>query len=357
MEKRMGLTELPEIPKTLEEFRYYFNEKGQLRHKVTQEPFAFNYYKNALDWNHRRYEALNHIITQHVYGLLEKECNLTRIWFPVAATEHTPRSFFYMSEGALANPATLIVLLQDRGVIRAGQWSQQAIIHDCLNSGTQIPFIKYALKEHCGVIVLNPNDNFLEIKAEDSDAVNVLVKVEDNAFPESKAEARVKKEAPQVLKKHSSSPEEHTMYIWDYFIANCAAKNVAFVTHGYGGLAFVDLLIQRTQEVELKVFAVAFIASVHNVQHQGADHEVQSWIHKHCRSWVLSSVPINRPVPFLNTDCPRVSAGTERPELAPWLCLNYIFKFLRKVLKDQKPEALSRSPIATRSFTKKNTEL
>uniref|UniRef100_A0A8C0X4L3 Arb2 domain-containing protein n=1 Tax=Castor canadensis TaxID=51338 RepID=A0A8C0X4L3_CASCN len=47
-----------DFPDTLEGFEYAFNEKGQLRHIKTGEPFVFNYREDLHRWNQKRYEAL-----------------------------------------------------------------------------------------------------------------------------------------------------------------------------------------------------------------------------------------------------------------------------------------------------------
>uniref|UniRef100_H3BAL8 ARB2 cotranscriptional regulator A n=1 Tax=Latimeria chalumnae TaxID=7897 RepID=H3BAL8_LATCH len=135
-----------EFPDTLEGFEYAFNEKGQLRHTVTGEPFVFNYREDLHRWNQKRYEALGQIITQHVYDLLENECKLKKIYLPIDATKEEPKTFIFMSEDALTNPDKLIVLVHGSGAVRAGQWARRLIINEDLNSGTQIPFIKRAVE-------------------------------------------------------------------------------------------------------------------------------------------------------------------------------------------------------------------
>uniref|UniRef100_A0A8C5X683 Arb2 domain-containing protein n=1 Tax=Malurus cyaneus samueli TaxID=2593467 RepID=A0A8C5X683_9PASS len=260
-----------------EDLKYDFNIKGELRHLDTNESFVFNYYKNGLEQNHKRYEVLGHFITQYVYELLERVCMLQKVYIPTDATEDEPRSFFFMSKNALTSSSSLIILLQDKGVFCAGQWGRRTIVNEGLRHGTQIPFIKMAL----------------------------------------------------------SSPEEHTMYVWDHFIAKSAARNVAFIAHGYGGLVFVDLLVQRKCEVMNKVYSVAFIDSTHNMQHQSRhDLEIQEWIQQHCREWVSNSKPLNKTVGFLmRVSCPIFSAGTEKYDLAPSCCLQAIFKYLKSMLK------------------------
>ncbi|KFQ17632.1 Putative protein FAM172B, partial [Merops nubicus] len=303
---------------------YDFNIKGELRHLDTNEPFVFNHYKNAPEQNHKRYQVLGHLITQYVYSLLERVCMLQKVYIPTDAKEDEPRSFFFMSKNALTSSSSLTVLLQDRGVFCAGQWGHRIIVNEGLLHGTQIPFIQTALQSHQGVIVLNPNDTFIHLKAEK----------ERLSFPAREA-ATSTRSAWWMPERGRGSPEEHTMYVWEHFISKSAAENVAFIAHGYGGLVFVDLLVQRTQEVMSKVYAAALIDSAHNAQHQARGQpEIQQWVQKHCRQWVASSKPLDKAVGSLvRMNCPTVSAGTEKYGLAPSCCLQSIFKYLKSTLR------------------------
>lgn len=335
--------ELTEGSEYREELKYDFNIKGELRHLDTNESFVFNYYKNGHEQNHKRYKALGHFITQYVYELLERVCMLQKVYIPTDATEDEPRSFFFMSKNALTSSSSLIILLQDRGVFCAGQWGQRTIVSEGLRHGTQIPFIKMALQRHWEVIVLNPNDNFTDLNTE---------KERSSAREEALTFTQA---VLWIPKRGSSSPEEHTMYVWDHFIAKSAASHVAFIAHGYGGLVFVDLLVQRKHEVMNKVFSVAFIDSTHNMHHQcGHDPEIQEWIQKYCREWVSNSKPLNKTVSFLmRVSCPAFSAGTEKYGLAPFCCLQAVFNFLKFRLKAKITTALRNSPVVTRSSTRK----
>nr|XP_021397066.1 putative protein FAM172B [Lonchura striata domestica] len=341
----LSLRKLTEGSEYQEELNYDFNIKGELRHLDTNESFVFNYYKNEHEQNHKRYEVLGHFITQYVYELLERVCMLHKVYIPTDATEDEPRSFFFMSKDALTSSSSLIILLQDRGVFCAGQWGRRAIVSEGLKHGTQMPFIKMALQNHWEVIVLNPNDNFTDLNAE------------KKRFAARKEALTFTQSACWIPKRGSSSPEEHTVYVWDHFIAKSAARNVAFIAHGYGGLVFVDLLVQRKCEVMNKVYCVAFIDSTHNVQHQSRhDPEIQEWIHKNCQEWVSNSKPLNKTVHFLmRANCPTFSAGTEKYSLAPSCCLQSIFKYLKTMLKAKIATALRNSPAATRSSTRKKT--
>ncbi|XP_027750575.1 putative protein FAM172B isoform X1 [Empidonax traillii] len=343
IQHELSLRKLIEGSEYQEDLNYDFNIKGELRHLDTNESFAFNYYKSGFEQNHKRYEVLGHFITQYVYELLERVCMLQKVYIPTDATEDEPRSFFFMSKNALTSSSSLIILLQDRGVFRAGQWGQKTIVSEGLSHGTQIPFIKMALQSCWEVIVLNPNDNFTDLKTEKQ---HFSTREEAVTFTQS---------VWWIPKRGSSSPEEHTMYVWDHFISKSAAKNVAFIAHGYGGLVFVDLLVQRKCEVMNKVFSVAFIDSVHDTQHQTRNNpQIQDWILKWCREWVSNSKPLNKTVDFLlRINCPTVSAGTEKCGLAPSCCLHAIFKYLKSSLKAKTVTAFRQSPVETRSSTRK----
>ncbi|XP_071658733.1 cotranscriptional regulator ARB2A isoform X4 [Patagioenas fasciata] len=248
-----------EFPDTLEGFEYVFNEKGQLRHIKTGEPFVFNYREDLHRWNQKRYEALGEIITKYVYELLQKECHLKKVTLPVDATESEPKSFIFMSEDALTNPDKLLVLIHGNGVVRAGQWARRLIINEDLDSGTQIPYIKRATEESYGVIVLNPNENYIEVE---KTKAQVQPSSDSSDEPAEKRERKEKiqketkkrrdfyekyrnpqkeKETTQMYIRDNGSPEEHAIYVWDHFISQSAAENVFFVAHSYGGLAFVEL--------------------------------------------------------------------------------------------------------------------
>ncbi|KAM9320463.1 putative protein ARB2BP [Gastrophryne carolinensis] len=353
MEGLMKFKESVEIPQHFEDLQYYFNAQGELRHVVTNNPFNYNYYKNEYDRNHKRYKIIGDMITLYVFELLEKDCNLQRITLPLDATEDEPQSFFFMSKELPSMQTNLFVLLQDRGVIRAGQWGQKVIFHHSLQKGTQIPYIKAALGNNGSVIVLNPNDNFVEMKEEPL----TLVKTEEESCPidtRDKAQFTAPRQKIIVPKRCCSSPEEHTSYVWDHFISKSGARNISFIVHGYGGLVFMDLLCKKSKEVMSKVSAVAFIDSRHHSQHQARTQpEIQTWLRLHGRSWVISSKPLDRPTGSLRQlDCPKVSAGTENHELAPSVALQSVFRFLSRSTKSRRSLVPTAHTMITRSSTR-----
>ncbi|KAM6965618.1 cotranscriptional regulator ARB2A homolog [Aplochiton taeniatus] len=342
------------FPRTLEEFEYAFNEQGQLRHTTTGEAFVFNAREDLHRWNQKRYEALGEIITEHVYELLEKRCNMTKEIVPVDASEDEPTSFIYLSPDALSNPSCLLVLIQGGGVVRAGQWARRLIINQDLDSGTQIPFITHAMQEGYGVVVLNPNENHLELERPDGAPPSPSPPSPTDEPPAEKRERKDDKEGrkkrdfyekyrnpqkeretDQIPIRENSSPEEHVLYVWDHFVSKAAAKNVLVMAHSYGGLAFVELMTHREAQVKSRVCAVALTDSVHNIWLQEASKGVQDWMQQHCRNWVSSPEPLDTPMEPMLPDCPRVSAGTERHELTSWRSFHSIFTFFSEALEAQ----------------------
>ncbi|XP_008417145.1 cotranscriptional regulator ARB2A homolog [Poecilia reticulata] len=362
------------FPKTLEEFEYAFNENGQLRHIQTGEPFVFNAREDLHRWNQKRYEALGEIITKYVYELLEKKCNLTKAFLPVDATDDEPRSFIYLSTDALTNPNKLLVLIQGSGVVRAGQWARRLIINQDLDSGTQIPFIMKAMEEDYGVMVLNPNENYLEVEkpAKDSPINSPAEPSEEPAEKRERKDEQESKKKREFYEKYrnpqketeteripireNTSSEEHVLYVWDHFVSKAAAKNVFIIAHSYGGLSFVELMNQREMQVKNRVCAVALTDSAHNIWHQETSKGTQDWMQQCCCNWVSSPEPLDTQLEPMLPDCPRVSAGTERHELTSWMSFESIFRFFNEVLKTKEEEEAEENAnvVTTRSGSLKN---
>uniref|UniRef100_A0A4X2LMD4 ARB2 cotranscriptional regulator A n=1 Tax=Vombatus ursinus TaxID=29139 RepID=A0A4X2LMD4_VOMUR len=248
-----------EFPDTLEGFEYAFNEKGQLRHITTGEPFVFNAREDLHRWNQKRYEALG----EEGYGV--------------------------------------IVLNPNENYIEVEKTKSQVQLS---SDGSDEPAEKRERKDK----------NFKEVKKR-------------RDFYEKYRNPQKEKEMIPLYIRDNGCPEEHLIYVWDHFITHSAAENTFFVAHSYGGLAFVELMIQREADVKNKVTAVALTDSVHNVWHQEAGKTIREWMRENCCNWVSSSEPLDTSVESMLPDCPRVSAGTERHELTSWKSLPSIFKF------------------------------
>ncbi|XP_051806382.1 cotranscriptional regulator FAM172A homolog isoform X2 [Acanthochromis polyacanthus] len=322
------------FPKTLEEFEYAFNEYGQLRHIKTGKPFVFNAREDLHRWNQKRYEALGEIITQYVYELLEKKCNMTKAILPVDAAEDEPTSFIYLSPDALSNPSKLLVLIQGSGVVRAGQWARRLIINQDLDSGTQIPFINRAMEEGYGVMVLNPNENYLEVE-KPAKFSPLPSPTEPSDEPAEKRERKDDKEGKKKREFYEKyrNPQKET-----------ETERIPIRMN------------QREMQVKNRVCAVALTDSAHNIWLQETSKSTQDWMQQHCCNWVSSPEPLDTPLDPMLPDCPRVSAGTERHELTSWMSFTSIFRFFGEVLEakeDEEAEETSNT-VTTRSSSLKN---
>uniref|UniRef100_A0A673U7B0 Uncharacterized protein n=1 Tax=Suricata suricatta TaxID=37032 RepID=A0A673U7B0_SURSU len=198
----------------------------------------------------------------------------------------------------------------------------------------QIPCIQMALQAHYEVIVLNPNDNFIDLNIEKEWKGLKTQNKGSSSLKMVSAENFLGMQPLQCIPKRcSNTPEEHMTE----------------------GLVFMDLLVHRKWEVMNKVYAVALIDSEHHVGHQlGSDVQLLAWIKHHCREWVTSPKPLDKPAAtVLKQEFPMVSAGTEKHNLAPSSSLQSIFKYLKKALKAKTTINFPRVPIVTRSSTKR----
>ncbi|XP_052370718.1 cotranscriptional regulator FAM172A homolog [Oncorhynchus keta] len=316
-------------------FPYRFTSDGRLCHRVTQEPFMFQRSCDP-DAAQREDQALCLHVTQHVHSLLEEQLHLFRLYLPPLSKEvdlpppslskevYLPppaepqgqgdhrvyfsphrgapsQGYVYLSPGALESPATLLVVVQDRGTMRCGLWSWRAAASRGLERGSMIPYVKRVLEEGSSVLLMNPNQGG----------------------------------------GVGETPEEHVHRVWDLLVSRCVSRRVVVVAHGYGGLAFVDLLCRRPQQVVGQVWAAAFLDSSHSLWHQPLDVVGREWLRTRSRRWVLSSKPLNQPVGSLKAGCPQMSAGTQSHDAAPSVCMESVFRFFSKTLSPKPPTTFS----------------
>ncbi|XP_075209700.1 cotranscriptional regulator FAM172A homolog [Chanos chanos] len=276
-------------PKIQSDFPYYFTEDGHLIHRDTKEPYVFTFRLQDVQRTEKNHLALCHYITQSVYNMLEDLYQLHRVYLSHNRQADPQCGFVYMSPGALEHPGTLLILIQDWGTVHCGVWSWRAVAHEGLERGSQIPYVRRALRESCAVLLMNPNQGGL-------------------------------------------SPEEHVRAVWDVLVARSVAERVGVVTHGYGGLAFVNLLCQRPEEVQRRVWAAAFLDSSHSLWHQPLGPASRDWLKAHSRRWVLSTKPLNRSVSSLRAGCLQMSAGTQSHDMVPAVCMESVFRFFAKLM-------------------------
>ncbi|GAB6028345.1 hypothetical protein CHUAL_002516 [Chamberlinius hualienensis] len=292
-----------EFPNTLQEFGYHFNEEGRLCDIKTGQPFDFKVSEDHT-YNQKRYEAIGEIITNHIYELLETRCGLKKLYVPIDRQNTEPQTFIFHSEDAYTNPDKLLLLIHGSGVVRAGQWARRLIMNDCLDSGTQIPFIEEALKQGYGVVVLNSNDNSV-----------------------------VDETGKRLKIRGSEDPSVHVKYVWKHLVKTAAARNIAIIAHSYGGVCTIDLVKKYYDEMKNRVFAIAFTDSVHDLAYQSPSKHSIEWLLKVARNWIGSPEPLDTPISYSRkVDIPLVSAGDKRHEMTSWSSFKSVFNFLSEQL-------------------------
>lgn len=288
------------FPKSIEGFGYKFNEQGRLRKldkqtgEITENPFEFNVSTDS-SYNQRHYEALGETITHYVYDLLESE-GLRRLPLP---KDENNASFIFCTEN-VDSADKLIILIHGSGVVRAGQWARSLIINDCLDSGTQIPYIKKATQLGYGVYVLNTNDN------------HRVVDGNKQSIP------------------GSSSPQEHANTFWNNYISESRAQKIAIVAHSFGGIVTMSLASQFEEDFLNRVFAIGLTDSVHGKIPRAVSSVLADHLSKIGRNWVSSTDPLDSPLPEQPGEIQCVSAGIAKHELTSWYCIGSLFKFLEE---------------------------
>ncbi|XP_050350066.1 FAM172 family protein homolog CG10038 isoform X2 [Nymphalis io] len=283
--------------RSIADLGYAFNA-GQLR-KVNdngepgEEPFQFNISNDHQECQ-AHYEVLGAAVTEHVYHLLESQENLIKLPIPKGSTEKNG-TFIFVSQD-YDKKDVLMVLIHGSGVVRAGQWARSLIINDCIESGTQIPYIRQAKAREYGIMVLNSNDNYRE----------------DKRIP------------------HTGSSEEHVKYVWDEYIPNTKASSIVIVAHSYGGILTVGLADKQKKQFEKRVKAVALTDSVHS--YSGI--KISKHLLKVSRNWIASSSPLDTPMKTPSSDIYRVSAGHPKHEMTSSKCIDSVFKYFEGILKE-----------------------
>jgi len=284
--------------KTLTDFGYGFDSKGQLRNLVDNEPFVFDVFKDKQK-NQKRYEALGEIITTHVYGLLES-ASLRRLPVPADAGPDEATGFVFASPDLDDNP-NLLVLIHGSGVVRAGQWARRLIINDCLDSGTQLPFIQRGRDLGLSTLVLNTNQTDVIV---DGRATKI---------------------------RGSETPIDHGHHVFQNIILKRPnIKNVFIVAHSFGGAVTVRLASAFPSKWQSLVRAVAFTDSVHSCH--GIKQTLRRWFTDNAINWVASDDELDLPQRSFGSVVPCVSAGHPKHENTSWSACDSIFRFFKKKL-------------------------
>lgn len=118
-------------PQTVEDFGYFFDESGVLRHQETKEKFIY--------LTNRYYSLLGDCVETYIQNLIKSEkWNYREIWLPIREEEtsdHHDQVNIFVSDDFSTNENGCLVLIQGSGAVRAGQWARSCCINDSLDIG------------------------------------------------------------------------------------------------------------------------------------------------------------------------------------------------------------------------------
>ncbi|XP_065672490.1 cotranscriptional regulator ARB2A homolog isoform X5 [Hydra vulgaris] len=294
-----GIISMNSGKKSLKDFGYSFNEAGQLKNIITNEPFVFDVYNGNRKKNQQHYEQLGEIIDEHIYKLLEEDTKLIKVIIPLDCSNNEGCSFIFQSEDAMSAEKVLL-LIHGSGVVRAGQWSRRLIINHSLEAGSQLPYIKKGAELGFGIFVLNSNYNYDQ---------NTKTSI-----------------------RGSETPNDHFDYVWKQIISRSNAKHVAIVAHSYGGVITVEGALNNPEMVD-KTFVVALTDSVHHLSPQ--DNRLNLWMKTNVRNWVSSNAELDKVLSYRDIDCPRYSAGTPVHEETSWKAFDSVWNFIESKWEDR----------------------
>jgi hypothetical protein len=268
-----------------EYFRYRFNNNYKLISVVDNTEYKFG----------DDYDSLGTYVVLFIQCLI-KNMGLQEIWIP----DNSPSINIFMTQDFTSNPNKLLVIIQGRGEVRAGQWSRKVCINEDLNMGSMIPYIGQGICNRYSIIVLNPNFN---------------KDFQGNPIP------------------GNSSMIEHTEYVWEKFIASCPAKNICIVAHSCGGVCTLHLIKLFFKDFLRRVKAIALLDSVHKTVAE-LSLEQKKFFEKVSQNWKKSKKPLGADVPSPRTEgCKCVSAGDPRHEYTSGTAFPAVFDFLENNLK------------------------
>jgi serine/threonine protein kinase len=219
---------------SLEELSYYFDDAGTLRHCAT------NHAVHEIMSDESRAGEIDEIVKAaifHVQMEMLAELNFKQAHLPLDLRADEPkevRSSVFLTSDWKTNDNLLIVINGGRGV-QPGIWSRDLLIQEGLELGSMLPVFQRAQGHGFSVAVLNPFTN------------NVTVDGENYQI------------------RHNSTPDEHTLYVWDNIISRSLARNVYVLAYSFGAKLVTTLLQKREAQAVQKLKGIVFAEGAYRI--------------------------------------------------------------------------------------------
>ncbi|XP_067943980.1 putative serine/threonine-protein kinase B isoform X1 [Watersipora subatra] len=265
-----------------------------------------DYHGNSVRDNKIRYEGIAELVTEELHrrmlglGLAKFSVPRRKSYNP--HTDHPEPDFDHPGTVIFGTPdyvvaEKLLVLIHGGGDTmrtRAGQWARRTMIYSkSIESGTQLPYIRAALFQGYGLIILNGNDKRPEIEG-------------------------------------CKSFQEHALYVWENYVMRSEAAYVAIKSHSNGGSIVCSLYGKFRDHFREKVYANAFTGD------GPVPMPIDDYTKKVSRSWVVSNDPVGCIV-RRSSQLECYSAGTDEHSLTPHKAVRDVFKFIEERFGDFSP--------------------
>lgn len=267
---------------------------GQLRQINTDKPFEYKVSNNS-SYNQARYEALCGAMTENVYEMLI-DAGLNKIYIPSPETDAS--SFVFGTKTDLKNTNKLLLLIHGGGDVRAGQWSRSLIINHSVDHGTQLPYIKRAIKLGYDVLVTNTN---LQHRIKDGERIRL---------------------------DGNESPKEHINSVWEQLIepALDTIDELSIVAFSAGGVVALGLIDDHFLDFLLVEGVLCLIDSAHI--HEPERLIAEEYLQNHAIHFKCSPKKLGAKLNVRGSVIPCQSAGDDRHNYAPFACIDSVFNYL-----------------------------
>ncbi|KAJ2081451.1 hypothetical protein H4R24_002332 [Coemansia sp. RSA 988] len=298
-----------QVRTSLEELGYRIDpDDGKVRDINGGEVFAFDTSLKNKKRDRELYQSLVHPASRAVYDIMtDGELQMETIPVPSGNQPHTN---IYATPGAL-HKEKLVVIIVGHGT-SGGVWSWNILVKSGLDNGSIINYVRDCAKLGFGVLVLNPNENFVA--------------------PDGHPETINSYDGQLSAIKGCETADEHVGYVWSHILRDSNVKSMAFVAYNTAGISIVDVLKYDFTRFVDKTACIAFIDTMHSIYKLG--NGALAWLERGAKQWQTSTDPSDQIVENEYIGCPAVSVEntTESREMTPALCRTSVIDYVSTCL-------------------------
>ncbi|TNV77681.1 hypothetical protein FGO68_gene17253 [Halteria grandinella] len=289
-------------------------------HVIHKKPGDFGYLerinKESKTMNQRDYDELGEVLTMYVQDQMVSKYGLIKVNMPheggpdrnifmsqdfleqVSKKQEPIKSQMMLQQKRVEQQApeerrNALILIQGSGKVRPGLWSRSACINHSFELGSMLPLIDRAQKKNVSVIVLNPNFTNQE---------------------------------QRELRVSAKGSYDHSLYVWEKFIAPSKFNKFYIVAHSAGGGSLARIQEYYPEDFYIRVASVALTDSWTIDKHILRDQGTEKWMQDQRKfvHYVASNKPLGTDVGF--GVCIEKSAGHNQHEYTTGTALPEIIR-------------------------------